>query len=299
MSGVKWTAFAASVVVHILFLGLLGLSLSVRPATPPPKPAGAPKAVQAVAVNEQLVRAEMERLQSEQEQARQSDLAQKKRMAEEAERARKARQQEEKRLAALKLKAAEEEARRKQVEAVETQRLARLEKERKQLEEQQAAERQRLAELEKQRKMAAEEAKRAEEERKRKEAEAKRLAEVERKRQEAEQALKAQLAAEERRLAAERQGQLHELKSQYVALIRDKIQRNWLRPAGTPEEFSCKLTVHQILGGEVVNVHFQRSCGNAALDRSVENAVRKASPLPAPPDPELFEREIDLTFVPR
>jgi hypothetical protein len=32
--------------------------------------------------------------------------------------------------------------------------------------------------------------------------------------------------------------------------------------------------------------------------QSIEDAVRRASPLPAPPDPALFEREIILRFKP-
>jgi colicin import membrane protein len=35
-----------------------------------------------------------------------------------------------------------------------------------------------------------------------------------------------------------------------------------------------------------------------AFQRSVEAAVRKASPLPAPPDPEVFDREIEFVFEP-
>jgi colicin import membrane protein len=44
-----------------------------------------------------------------------------------------------------------------------------------------------------------------------------------------------------------------------------------------------------------------RGSGNAAFDRSVENAVHKASPLPLPPDPTLFEhyREIEFLFNPQ
>jgi hypothetical protein len=32
--------------------------------------------------------------------------------------------------------------------------------------------------------------------------------------------------------------------------------------------------------------------------QSIENAVYRASPLPDPPDPALFERKITLRFVP-
>jgi colicin import membrane protein len=42
-----------------------------------------------------------------------------------------------------------------------------------------------------------------------------------------------------------------------------------------------------------------RSCnGDEAVRQSIEDAVLRASPLPAPPDPALFERELLLRFRP-
>ncbi len=54
--------------------------------------------------------------------------------------------------------------------------------------------------------------------------------------------------------------------------------------------------MRQTPGGEVLTVEVLRCTGSAALRRSVEAAVYRASPLPPPPDPELFEREIEFTF---
>jgi hypothetical protein len=39
--------------------------------------------------------------------------------------------------------------------------------------------------------------------------------------------------------------------------------------------------------------------GGEAMRRSIETAVRNASPLPAPPEPGLFEREVRLVFTPK
>ena len=39
--------------------------------------------------------------------------------------------------------------------------------------------------------------------------------------------------------------------------------------------------------------------GGAAVRQSIETAVRNASPLPAPPEPQLFEREVKLVFTPK
>ena len=42
----------------------------------------------------------------------------------------------------------------------------------------------------------------------------------------------------------------------------------------------------------------QESSGNVAFDRSVQDAVQRASPLPQPKDPSLFAREIIFEFDP-
>jgi TonB family protein len=49
---------------------------------------------------------------------------------------------------------------------------------------------------------------------------------------------------------------------------------------------------------DVLSVRIVESSGNVAFDRSVEQAVRSASPLPRPSDPALYDREIEFTFEP-
>jgi len=136
----------------------------------------------------------------------------------------------------------------------------------------------------------------AEAERKQKaEQEAKRRAEAEAARQrEAEQALQAQLAEE----AAQARAQ--SALSEFIPYIQDKVQNNWLRPAGSPPGLSCVIQVTLIPGGDVVGTRVVQSSGNALFDSSVERAVQKASPLPLPNDPALFKyfREINFRFVP-
>ncbi|HEX9626789.1 MAG TPA: cell envelope integrity protein TolA [Acidiferrobacterales bacterium] len=167
------------------------------------------------------------------------------------------------------------------------------------------------AEAEKQRQAAETEAKRAaeqkrkqEEERKRQaaEAEKKRQAEAQRKqeaerRQEAESALKQQLAAEEQELA---QARAQTEIARYEALIRQKVERNWARPPGAPQGMECRVRVRLVASGEVLQATVVQSSGNAAFDRSVENAVYKASPLPIPDDKTLFDyfRELEFKFRP-
>lgn len=106
--------------------------------------------------------------------------------------------------------------------------------------------------------------------------------------------MQAQIAEEQAQAAA-----THAL-SQYIPYIQQKIQRNWIRPAGSPPGMSCLILVKLIPGGEVVDARVVRSSGDVLFDRSVETAVLKASPLPLPEDPAMFKyfREINFNFNP-
>ncbi len=216
-------------------------------------------------------------------------------------------------------RAKEEDARRRQAEERERQqqREAELEKERveadRRRQEQEAtkaaeAKRQREAAQEAEAKrQAAEERKRAEEaatkeqarklaEQREREAElARQKAAAEaRRRAEQEAELLAQLAAEEERENAVAAGLL----DQWREVIRQRVTRNWVRPASAAAGLQCEVRVNQIPGGEVVDVTVGRCNADAAVIRSIENAVLRASPLPPPPDPSLFERRIVFDFKP-
>ena len=136
------------------------------------------------------------------------------------------------------------------------------------------------------------------EERERVEAERKRQEDIERQREENER-LRRELEAEQRqveidaesiRLAAVDSGAL----AVYMALIRQKIERNWAAPASASSELECFVRVRQIPGGEVVGVTILSCNGDDAVKRSVEAAIYRSSPLPEPSDPSLFDRNILL-----
>lgn len=88
--------------------------------------------------------------------------------------------------------------------------------------------------------------------------------------------------------------------SKYSQLIKQAIAQQWLVPNGVSKTLSCQLRIRLAPDGTVLRVSLARSSGNAVLDRSAMNAVRKASPLPVPEDKKLFERfrEIALTVRP-
>jgi colicin import membrane protein len=172
-----------------------------------------------------------------------------------------------------------EQAQRQAVEQAAAQK-AQAEKQR--LEEQQAAERAA------QEKAAA--ARQAEEKRK---AEVQRQAELADK-SEREADLKRSLAAEQRVNTAATSSALASWRSQITA----KITRAWLRPPTARTGLECNLYVTQVPGGEVTQVRVGECNGDQAVRESIEAAVYRASPLPPPPDPALFDRDLKITFKP-
>jgi len=106
---------------------------------------------------------------------------------------------------------------------------------------------------------------------------------------------------EKQRAAAVLQGQLNQAKNKYVPLIKQKVQNNWIKPEGWGKGVKCVVNVRMVPSGEVVSATVIRSCGHSLYDRSVVNAVLKASPLPVPEDSTLFEpfRSINFTFNPK
>ena len=190
-----------------------------------------------------------------------------------------------------------EEKKRQDDARVERERLNRIkqqEEERKQAEV--LAAKQRVAEAEKRRKQ-----EEAEKERKRVEAEQAREAEIERQRQENERlraeaaaARQAELDAESNRLDAIQAN----AESAYIFAIQQKIARNWVRPPTASAGLECIVNVRQLPGGEVTNVSLGSCNGDETVRRSIEAAVFKASPLPAPADPSVFDRNLRLEFRP-
>ena len=132
------------------------------------------------------------------------------------------------------------------------------------------------------------------EEKKRKEAEQKRIAEQKRKEEqrqkaEAEKKRQAELRRQQERERAERERLSRGTVNKYVALIAQKIERNWRQPLDAPRNLQCKIDIRLRSTGEVVSVKIAESSGNASFDRSVETAVRRASPLPVPKDSVIFK----------
>jgi colicin import membrane protein len=151
----------------------------------------------------------------------------------------------------------------------------------------------------------AEEAKRAEETKRAEEA--KRVAdakakEVEDAKRAADQKAKVEREAELRRQLADEEHaaavQSSPLRDQYIARLQARIQNAWIRPPSAGSGLDCLVQVTQLPGGEVTGAEVTQCNGDAAMRDSIKNAVYRASPLPAPPDPALFSRTFTLHFHP-
>ena len=106
--------------------------------------------------------------------------------------------------------------------------------------------------------------------------------------------LSRQLAEEQHRMGAENAG----LQNRYAADIRARIERAWNRPPSARAGLKCSVTVTQVPGGTVTDVRIDKCNGDSAVIESIKLAVFRASPLPAPPDPSLFARTLQLEFSP-
>jgi colicin import membrane protein len=192
--------------------------------------------------------------------------------------------------------AQKQQADKEQAEALDKQR--RLDEQKQQEEAQrQAEEKQRQAALQKQRE--AQEKAEAD----RKAAEAKRVAEqkrAEEAQREADAKARAQSEAELRNsLAAEEHA--NQLRSSgaltsWTSQISARIHRAWLQPPSATPGLLCLLLVTQTPGGVVLSAKLESCNGDQAVRESLVAAAYRASPLPPPPDPSMFEREVEVTF---
>lgn len=279
----------AAVALHVLVLGLLlgGVQCSAKPHKPP--------VITAVLLDpsrsQQLERQRTEQKKLEQRRQAEQD---RKRREEEAKRQRLAEQQ--KKAEAQKRAQAEAEAKKKKDAEAQRQ---------KQLAEKKAADAK-----------AAEQKKAAE----RKAAEEKKAAEAARLKQE--QAEKAEAAAAARRDAEERArveqamreealrreadleqqqraaSERERLQAEWAAALTAHVQRNYKTPPGAPDDFACQVRMQLLPDGTVTNAKIVKSCGSAPLDRAVEDAVYRSSPLPKPADPSVFDRDLTINFTP-
>lgn len=251
-----------AVIVHIGLIGILVFSFrwSDKPATMESKGKGE-EIIRAVTVDASKIEKELKKIKAaETKKQRELERAVKK--------AKDARLKEERSLAEAKKKNLAEQREQENRRMQEQVRIKELEEKRQQ-------EEKKIQELEQQ-----------EEDRRQKLEQQKR-----------EEELRKKLAEEQQRLNLEGDKQRLSMVNQYRAMIEAKVRQNWIVPASAQEGMSCVLQVRLIPSGDVTHVQLVKSSGDEVFDRSVENAIRKASPLPVPSaDSGLFDVFRDLKF---
>ena len=269
-----------SLALHAVVITALVVNFDAE-RTPVFKPKPVENIVEAVTVDDEAVEKELQRLR-ELEQEKQRAMEEKlKELEEQASAVEKRRKEEERKKQAAEQKRKEEEKRKSDAE-----------KKRKEEERRIAAERDRI----KQEKLEAEaELKRIEDENRKAEAEQKRLedekrkAEAERQRIEEEKRKKEEEEERRKQLALEQQAQDKITLQNIVAEIYRVVAGNFNK-TGLPKGLECVLSVQTVPGGEVISVTINKPSGNEVFDRRAVTAVQKASPLPLPSDPAVFER---------
>ena len=130
--------------------------------------------------------------------------------------------------------------------------------------------------------------------------------------EEAQKRLREELAREQAALAIERErAQIRDQLArdaglarskglaEYEAKIRAKVRGNIVLPPELPGNPEAVFLVVQLPTGEVLSARLVKPSGHRAYDEAVERAILKSSPLPRPDRPELFSRELRLTFRPK
>ncbi len=131
--------------------------------------------------------------------------------------------------------------------------------------------------------------------------EAQRLADEQRQQRELEASFDEALSNEDEFLQAE----TDEVTARsYTAAIAARIEQNWSRPPSARKGMQCELRLQLVPTGKVIDVTVVKGSGNAAFDRSAEQAVRRAEQFPELQQlqPAIFEayfRQLRLVFNPK
>ena len=90
------------------------------------------------------------------------------------------------------------------------------------------------------------------------------------------------------------------LYGRYMGQIQARIERAWIRPrtAIGASLFSCRVQIVQDAQGAVRETTLQRCNGDTRWQLSLVEAIQSASPLPAPPSPDVFAEATTRTAMP-
>lgn len=127
----------------------------------------------------------------------------------------------------------------------------------------------------------------------------------------AEQALMEQLALEQADSEIRRQEEAAakvaqaekaaQMTAEHQDIIRAQVAAAWRYPPNVTPDMEVEVRLTMVPTGEVISATVTKSSGHEALDRSVEQAIMKASPLSVPEDIRVFEknfRTLTMKFRP-
>ena len=106
------------------------------------------------------------------------------------------------------------------------------------------------------------------------------------------QAQDALMAAAQEEEAFEQAESDAEVAESYIAMLKQVIENNWSRPLSARNGMQAELLIQLVPTGEIVSVNIVQSSGDAAFDRSAENAVKRVGRFDELQDMpgEVFER---------
>ena len=88
------------------------------------------------------------------------------------------------------------------------------------------------------------------------------------------------------------------LYGRYLGQVNARIERAWLRPRTPIGEtlFKCEVSITQDKRGNVMEIALQDCNGDGRWQQSLVDAIQSASPLPTPPNPEVFSSTLTSRF---
>ncbi len=291
------TSFALALALHLLLLGLFGISFVSESdsQTEIVTQQAVPEIIQASILDDEKIIQEAQRLQVAEQNKIQARESKQKQLDNEL-------KQQQLRIAEAKKQRLKEEKKAKAL-AEKRKVLAKKEQqERERIHKLRVEEAARLAKIKKQ--QVEVETKRKEEEKKRelaRVAEQARLQQIAVEKQKQQQLFAEQQARQVRQQAAAAQAKIVQNKKAVVSsklAIQQKVNNNWIKPVSAVKGMSCTIRVKLLPSGDVMDTRVIKSSGDIIFDRSAENAVRKATPLPVPKDRALFSKKFrSFTFV--
>lgn len=84
----------------------------------------------------------------------------------------------------------------------------------------------------------------------------------------------------------------------WASEVKQRVEAAWIKPPSVRSNLSCTVRVVLVPGGSVSHVSVGACNGDEAVRESIQAAVYRAAPLPAPPDPALYHEPLNFIFAP-